>query len=126
MMMAKTTAKAKSAITPQKVTAVAVAATADRSNTRAVASFTSPSPSRMVTSRGGRPNFLPRAVAATASVGLITAPMAIPAGSDRSGNITYSTNPVTNAVTNTSTTLSAEILLKLRRKSTTGTWMAAE
>ena len=80
--IATVTAKKKSPTTPQNDTAAAVAATAERNSTSAVASLTRLSPSRIVTSRGGRPSFLPSAVAATASVGLITAPIATHAAND--------------------------------------------
>ena len=50
-----------------------------RSSTSAVASLTSPSPSRIDTSRGGSPSRFAIEVAATTSVGLMTAPSAIAA-----------------------------------------------
>ncbi len=102
-----------------------MAAIAVRSITRAVASLTSPSPSRIDTSRGGSPSRFAIEVAATTSVGLMTAPRAIAAPRSRSGSSMNSTNPVTRALTTTSTTESAEMLRKLRRKSTTGTLIAA-
>ncbi len=81
----------------------------------------------MLISRGGRPSRLPSAVAATASVGLMTAPIRDRGGKHSCGNSrkriarrrrTRSQRPVP--------TLSAEMLRKLRRKSTIGTLSAAE
>lgn len=123
--MATTTASVKSPAAPQKEKAPAVAAIAVRSRTRAVASFTRPSPSRMVSSRGGRPNRLPIEVAATASGGLITAPRAIPAARERPGRMVESTTPITTADTSTSPTDSRLLGPRLRRKSVTGMLTAA-
>ena len=88
--------------------------------------MTSPSPSSNVTSRGGRPRRLPIDVAATASGGLMTAPSAIAAGSDRSGSSQYSSAPLARAEMSTSTTDNPVIALRLRRKSTSGTVTALE
>ena len=103
----------------------ATAASADLSSTSAVASLTSPSPSRIVSRRGGRPSRLPIEVAATTSVGLMTAPSASAAAKSRSGSSAYSTNPVSRALAMTSSTESPAIAVKLRRKSTIGTLIAA-
>ena len=56
-----------------------------RSDTRAVASLSSDSPSRIVTIRRGSPIRRPTAVAATASGGATTAPMANAAGQPTPG-----------------------------------------
>ena len=61
------------------------AAMAVRRATRAVASLSSDSPSRMVTMRRGRPMLRPIAVAATASGGATTAPRADAAGQVTAG-----------------------------------------
>lgn len=102
------------------------AATAERSNTSADASFTSPSPSRTASTRDGSPSFLPTEVAATASVGLITAPRASAAGQPMSGISAWKNHPVPMVVTRTRTTARALIGLKLRRKSWAGMFTAAE
>ena len=70
------TATRKSAPTRHAATLPAPAAIAVRSATSAVASLSSDSPSRIVTIRRGRPIRRPIAVAATASGGATTAPIA--------------------------------------------------
>ncbi len=81
-----------------------IAATAVLSSTSAVASLSSPSPSRMVTTRGGRPSRLPSAVAATASGGATTAPSASATAKPITGHSDCSTSATTSALTATSTT----------------------
>ena len=103
-----------------------MAATAVRISTRAVASLTSPSPSRIVSRRGGSPSRLPIAVAATASGGLTTAPTATAAAKLRFGKIDHSRVPIPKAETSTRTTESAPIVFRSRRKSITGMLTAAE
>ena len=74
-------------------TVPAIAAMAARRQTSAVASLTSDSPSRMVTTRRGMPTFRAIAVAATASGGATTAPRAMAAASGISGNSQATTSP---------------------------------
>ena len=65
-------------------------------------------------------------MAATASVGLMTAPRAIAAAGPTEGSRRYSARPTTSEVTITSSTDSPVIALRLRRRSITGTDTAAE
>lgn len=111
---------------PQTVMLPAVAAMAVRSMTSAVASLTSPSPSRIITSRGGSPSFLPMDVAATASGGLITAPSATAAAKPMSGSTHQISHPVAKAEAITSRTDRALIVSRSRRKPVMGTLTAAE
>ena len=64
-------------------------------------------------------------VAATASGGLITAPSATAVANPMSGSSDQISSPVPNADPTTSSTDSAPIVPKSRRKSTTGTFTAA-
>ena len=76
------------ACTPTEAAAIAV-----RRATRAVASLSSDSPSRMVTTRRGRPILRAIAVAATASGGATTAPMAIAIGHEMLGTMRCTSAP---------------------------------
>ena len=94
------------------------AAIAVRSATRAVASLSSDSPSRIVTMRRGSPIRRPIAVAATASGGATTAPIANARGQPRSGSSACD-DPATPAVVKTtSPTDSSRIGRRLALKST--------
>ncbi len=77
-------------------------------------------------SRGGRPARRPIAVAATASVGLTTAPRAMASPSEISGTTQCTTAPITTADRITITTDSQEISSRLRRTSITGRLTADE
>ncbi len=72
------------------------------------------------------PSRFPIEVAATASVGLTTAPRAMPAARLRSGRIVERMRPISTDETTTRTTDRPEIAFRLRRKSTSGTLTAAE
>ena len=110
-------ARTKSSVTSRASTPTAVAARAVRSATRAVASLSSDSPSRIVTIRRGSPIRRPTAVAATASGGATTAPIASATGQDTS--ITACTRaPTPTVVKTTSPTLSNRIGRRLALKST--------
>ena len=93
--------------------------------TRAVASLSSDSPSRIVTTRRGRPIRLATAVAATASGGATTAPIAMAAAQPMSGTSHCTTAPTASEVTTTSTTESRRIEPRLALKSTSEVWIAA-
>ena len=67
------------------------------------------SPSSTVITRGGRPTRCPMAVAATASVGLTTAPSAMASAKEMLGNTPWTTAPIASAETITITTDSQEI-----------------
>jgi hypothetical protein len=97
-----------------------VAATAELSSTSEDASLTSPSPSRMVSSRHGRPSRLPTEVAATASVGLMIAPSASAEARPRPGSSASNSSPEQIVVKTTSITASPAMALKSRRKSWAG------
>ncbi len=126
-----TDAHAKSSTTPPKDTpfdatpaASPAAARAVRSETSAVASLTSDSPSRMDTRRRGRPIRRPTAVAATASGGATTAPIAkATAKSSPSAQRRKSATP--RAVKSTSPTERLRMTPVLLRKSTSEVWIAA-
>ena len=83
---------------PPLVTAV----TATVSKVRAVAWFSRPSPSMIVTSRPGSRAPLPTASAATGSVGAIAAPRATPAARPTSGTNSPRAAPVITPVASTS------------------------
>lgn len=100
------------------------ASSAVRRTTRADASLSRLSPSRTVIRRCGSPSRLPIAVAATASVGLTTAPRATPAANETPGTSRCTTAPTASADTTTRVTESQVIMPKLRRRSMTGTWTA--
>ncbi len=99
-------ARAKSPRTVQTVTVavVAIAAAAVRSATRAVASLSRLSPSRIDTIRRGMPTRRAIVVAATASGGATTAPRAKPAISGTPGTIAVTTRPTSTAVKMTAPT----------------------
>ncbi len=86
-----------------------VAATAVRRRTSADASLTRLSPSSTAISRGGRPARRPIAVAATASVGLTTAPRAVASAKEMLGKTQCTTAPIASAETITITTESQVI-----------------
>ena len=100
------------------------AAIAVRRATRAVASLTRDSPSRMVTTRRGSPIRRATAVAATASGGATTAPRA-KATANGTGSSHQVTSPTPAAVKSTRPTDSARIELVLARKSTSDVRTAA-
>ena len=97
---------------------IPAAAIAVRSETRAVASLSSDSPSRIVTMRRGSPIRRPMAVAATASGGATTAPIANASGHPRSGSNRWTTTATPAAVNTTSPTDSSRIGRRLAVKST--------
>ena len=76
--MASATAYTNSKPIRHRWTVLVNAVTAEASSTSDDASLTSPSPSKIVSSRDGSPSRLPTDVAATASVGLMIAPSATP------------------------------------------------
>ena len=96
-----------------------------RSATSAVASLSRDSPSRIVTTRRGRPIRRPIAVAATASGGATTAPIAKQAAHSISGTSRWTTAPTPTVVKTTSPTDSSRIGRRLARKSTREVWSAA-
>lgn len=102
----------------------ASAATAVRRTTSAEASLTRLSPSSTVIRRGGSPTRCPIAVAATASVGLTTAPSAVARANEMLGNSACTSAPTTNADTITITIDSHAISPTFRRTSSTGSWTA--
>jgi hypothetical protein len=122
MVTATATAYRKSRPTFHRctVTVVVAAATAEPSSTSEEASLTSPSPSRMVSSRDGRPSRWPTAVAATASVGLMIAPKASAEARPRPGSSVSKSSPEQTVVSTTSSTASPAMALKSRRKSWAG------
>ncbi len=127
MITAPTTAQRNVSAIAQPVgdsTDVVTMASMVDNSTRAVASLTRPSPSRIVTMRGGRPSRLPRLVAATASGGATTAPSAI-ARASGIAQIRCTITPTSTADTTTSTMARNPITRRLRRKSTNGTCRAA-
>ena len=87
----------------------APAAIAVRRATSAVASLKSDSPSRIVTIRRGRPIRRPIAVAATASGGATTAPIAIAAHQSMPGRRAWTSTPTPSVVKTTRPTLSSRI-----------------
>lgn len=129
--MPPTDAQAKSSTTPPKDTppeatpdARPAAARAVRRETRAVASLTSDSPSRIDTRRRGSPMRRPTAVAATASGGATTAPIA--KATPKSRPSTHRRKSATpSAVKSTSPTDRLRMTPRLLRKSTSEVWIAA-
>src|SRR6476661_32560 len=122
----RTTASPKSTAVEANVTlpTATIAAAAVRSDTSAVASLSSDSPSRIVTIRRGRPIRRATAVAATASGGATTAPRA-KATANGTGISHHVTRPTPAAVNSTSPTDSARIDVVLARKSTSEVRTAA-
>ncbi len=88
------------------------------SATSAVASLSRDSPSRIVTIRRGSPILRPIAVAATASGGATTAPIARAIAHETPGRSRCATSPTPNVVNATSPTDSNRIGRLLTRKST--------
>ena len=95
-----------------------VATIAVRRATSAVASLSSDSPSRIVTMRRGRPMRRPIVVAATASGGATTAPIAKAAGQPRSGRSALTRTATPAVVKATSPTDNSRIDRRLALKST--------
>ena len=90
----------------------------------AVASLTSDSPSRMVTSRRGSPTRRAIVVAATASGGATTAPR-VNATAKLTGRISQVIRPMPSAVTTTSSTERLAMDRRFARKSITEVRIAA-
>jgi hypothetical protein len=105
---------------------VAAVAVAVRRATSAVASLSSDSPSRIVTIRRGRPIRRPIAVAATASGGATTAPIANEAAHGRSGTSQCAMTATPSVVNTTRPTESSRITRLLALKSTSEVPSAAE
>ena len=103
----------------------AATARAVRRATSAVASLSSDSPSRMVVMRRGRPIRRPIAVAATASGGATTAPIASASAHDRSGSRSLTTTATPTAVNTTRPIDSSRIGRRLLLKSTSDVFSAA-
>ena len=99
----------------QAVTDPARAAIATRRATRAIASLTRLSPSRMFTSRRGRPIRRATAVAATASGGATMAPRAKPAARGSPGTSHHATTPTTR-VENTTNPTDSKAMARLSRR----------
>ena len=93
--------------------------------TRAVASLTRLSPSRIDTMRRGMPTRRAIVVAATASGGATTAPRAKPAASVRPGHTHHATRPTTTVEKATRPTDSSGIGRRLALKSTSDVRIAA-
>src|SRR6478735_2690158 len=108
------------ASTPTDIAAMAV-----RSATSAVASLSSDSPSRIVTILRGRPIRRAMAVAATASGGATTAPMAKDTGQEMSGIKACTITPTPSVVNTTRPIDSSRIARRLALKSTSEVWIAA-
>ena len=108
------------ASTPTDIAAMAV-----RSATSAVASLSSDSPSRIVTTLRGSPIRRAMAVAATASGGATTAPMAKETGQEMSGIKACTMTPTPRVVNTTRPTDSSRIARRLALKSTSEVWIAA-
>ena len=96
-----------------------------RRATRAVASLSSDSPSRIVTIRRGSPIRRAIAVAATASGGATTAPMASEIGHEMPGMRACTMAPTPKVVNTTRPTESSRIARRLALKSTSEVWIAA-
>ena len=118
-------ARRKSRVTCCQLTAAIAAAMAVRSATSAVASLSSDSPSRIVTILRGRPIRRPMAVAATASGGATTAPIANDAGQPMPGSSQCTSTPTPAVVNATRPTESNRIGRRLALKSTRLVWIAA-
>ena len=82
-----------------------------------MASFTSDSPSTMVTKRRGAPARAAIALAATGSVGESTAPSVNAPAQLRSSTTAWATTPTSRVVNTTSPMLSRAIGLRLSRRS---------
>ena len=95
-----------------------------RSATSAVASLSSDSPSRIVTIRRGSPILRPIAVAATASGGATTAPIASAASQEMPGSSAWTRTPTPSVVKTTSPTESSRIARRWALKSTSDVWIA--
>ena len=95
-----------------------------RSATSAVASLSSDSPSRIVTIRLGNPILRAIAVAATASGGATTAPIAIAASQGMPGSKAWTRTPTPRVVNTTSPTESSKIARRWVLKSTRDVWIA--
>ena len=121
-----TDATRKSTPTRHIATLPRPAAIAVRRATSAVASLKSDSPSRIVTIRRGRPIRRPIEVAATASGGATTAPIASAAHQSMPGSSAWTSQPTPKVVNTTRPTLSSRIERRLALKSTSEVWMAAE
>ena len=97
-----------------------------RRATSAVASLSSDSASRMVTTCRGRPILRATDVAATASGGATMAPAASASGQPSSGTSSLTTAPTPKVVTTTSPTDSSRTVRALVRTSINEVWIAAE
>ncbi len=120
-------AQTKSAPTRQATTfsePTAITAAAVRSATSAVASLSSDSPSRIVTTRRGSPIRRPMAVAATASGGETTAPIAKEAPHEMPGRTAWTSAPMPTVVNTTRPTESSRMARRLALKSTSELWIA--
>jgi hypothetical protein len=95
-----------------------------RRATRAVASLRSDSPSRIVTTRRGNPIRRPIAVAATASGGATTAPIANEAAHEMPGRSSCTRAPMPTVVKATSPIDSRRMGRRLALKSTSELWIA--
>ena len=120
-----TTASTKSPSTTHTPMLAVIAAVAVRSETRAVASLSRLSPSRMDTSRRGMPTRRPMVVAATASGGATIAPSASPAASDTFGSNSQAMTPTTIVVKTTAPTARMPMACRLARTSTSEVRKAA-
>src|SRR4051794_20312798 len=120
-----TDATRKSKPTRPSATVPAPAAIAVRSATRAVASLRSDSPSRIVTILRGRPIRRPIVVAATASGGATTAPIASATHQSIPGSSACTSRPMPKVVNTTRPTLSRRMGRRLALKSTSDVWIAA-
>src|SRR4051794_21408131 len=119
-------ARVKSHSTAQMVTVTVSAVFAVLSATRAVASLTRLSPSRIDTIRRGIPTRRATAVAATASGGATTAPSAKAAAKENGGGTTNGAVTATTAAVNSvAPTDSSAIDVRLARKSTSEVRIAA-
>ncbi len=118
-------ATTKSSPTPRTVTEPTAAARAVRKATSAVASLSSDSPSRIVTIRRGRPIRRPIEVAATASGGATTAPIASAIAHEMPGISQCTITPTPAAVNTTSPIESSRIARRLALKSTRDVCSAA-
>ena len=102
-----------------------MAAMAVRSATRAVASLSRLSPSRIATIRRGMPTLRAIVVAATASGGETTAPSAKAAASETPGITAQATRPTSTVVNTTAPTARMPIACRLARTSTSEVRSAA-
>lgn len=118
------TANRKSCPTSQNVTAAPRAATAVRNDTSAVASLSSDSPSRIVTTRRGNPALRATATAATASGGATMAPTAN-AAANGTGSSPMITSATPTAQNSTNPIDNHPIALRFALKSTSEVFTAA-